>query len=205
MLRWPEPQNVSKPLIISIETGGPFRILAEQLWIKPRNRQPLALGEIIAPTDIQAASSDKETPAVNLTNGNGLWDFDFDDLDEHRGKPAFMWHSARGDTNSWLEFDLGRSGTLTAIAVWNYNEMWHTDRGVRSMDVSVWTQETGWRKIRDDLQIDQAEGGDGYDEPTVVKLDSVSARKVRFDDMFSLGDTEYIGLSEVQFFGPTGP
>jgi hypothetical protein len=32
-----------------------------------------------------------------------------------------------------------------------------------------------------------------------------TAQKVRFDDMASFGDTEYLGLSEVQFFGPAGP
>jgi hypothetical protein len=172
------------------------------VWIKARNRQPPALGEMIIPTDVQAGSSDTGTPAVNLTNGSGLRDFDFDDLAEHRGDPACMWRSAKGDTKDWLEFDFGKPQKLIAIAVWNYNEKWHTDRGVRTIDISVWTQETGWQRIRETLQLDQAEGGDGYDEPTVVQLDPTMAQKVRFDGLVSFGDTEYVGLSEVQFFGP---
>jgi hypothetical protein len=192
-------------LIANIEIGGPFRILAEQLWIKARNRQPHALGEMIIPTEARAGSSDTGTPPVNLTNGSGLRDFDFDDLAEHCGDPACMWRSAKADIKDWVEFDFVKPQTLIAISVWNYNDMRHTDRGVRKMDISVWTRETGWRKIHEDLQLDQAEGGDAYDEPTVVKLDPTTAQKVRFDNLVSFGDTEYVGLSEVQFFGPPEP
>lgn len=158
---------------------------------------------MIVPMDVQAGSSDTGTSAVNLTNGSGLRDFDFDDLAEHRGDPACMWRGAKTDTKDWLEFDFGKPQTLIAISVWNYNEMWHTDRGVRKMDISVWTQQSGWRKIRQALQLDQAEAGDGYDEPTIIKIDPTIAQKVHFDDLVSFGDTEYVGLSEVQFFGPT--
>jgi hypothetical protein len=160
---------------------------------------------MIVTTDVQAGSSDTGAPPVNLTNASGLRDLDFDDLAEHRGDPACMWRSAKADTKDWLEFDFGKPQTLIAISFWNYNEVWHTDRGVRKMDISIWTQQTGWRKIHEDLELDQAEGGDGYDEPTVVKLDPTMAQKVRFDDLVSFGDTEYVGLSEVQFFGPAGP
>ena len=33
-------------------------------------------------------------------------------------------------------------------------------------------------------------------------LDTVTAQKVRFDNLVSFGDAEYIGLSKVQFFRP---
>ncbi len=160
---------------------------------------------MIVPTTVQAGSSDTGTSAGNLINASGLRDFDFDDLAEHHGDPTYMWRSAKADTKNWLEFDFGKPRTLTAISVWNYNEKWYTDRGVRTMDISAWTQETGWRKIREALQLDQAEGGDAYDEPTVVKLDPMTVQKVRFDGLVSFGDAEYVGLSEVQFFGPVGP
>jgi hypothetical protein len=113
-----------------------------------------------------------------------------------------MWRSAKGDLNGWLEFDFGKPQKLSTLCVWNYNDTWHTDRGVRKMDISVWTQEAGWRKIRENQQVDQAEGGDGYDEPTILNLDATTAQKVRFDNLVSLGDPDYVGLSEVQFFGP---
>ena len=67
-----------------------------------------------------------------------------------------MWRSAKGDTKGWVEFDLGKPQKLIAISVWNYNETWHTERGVRNMSISVWTQETGWQRIREDLPLDPA-------------------------------------------------
>lgn len=174
------------------------------MWIKADNRQPPKLGEAIAPTAVQASSSDTGSAAVNLINGNGLRDFNLDGLDEHSGDPSKMWRTTKGDAKSWVEFDLGTPRKLNAICVWNYNETWHTNRGVQKMNVSVWTQETGWRKIREGLTVDQAEGGNGYDEPIVIALDATTAQKVRFDDLANFGDPDYVGLSKVQFFGPAG-
>jgi hypothetical protein len=193
---------VSKPVIATVEIGGPFKLLAQQIWIKAKDRKAPEMGEAITPTAVQAGSADTGTQALNLINGSGLRDLDFDGLTEHRGDPGFMWRSVKGEAKGWLEFDLGRPQKLGALCVWNHNDTWHTDRGVQKMDVSVWTQEGGWQKIRDDLPVDQAEGGDGYDEPTIVRLDAVTAQKVRFDDLASCGDADYVGLSEVQFFGP---
>ena len=126
-------------------------------------------------------------------------------LDEHSADPAQMWRSAKGQTACWLEFDLGQAQPLGAVGIWNYNDTWHTDRGVRKMDISVWTQESGWRKVHDDLAIDQAQGAEDYDEPTLVRLDAVQAQKIRFDDLAGFGDADFVGLSEVQFFKPLGP
>jgi hypothetical protein len=178
-------------------------VLTQQVWIKAENRKPPQMEEAITPAAVQVSSSDTGFEASSLINGHGLRDLDFDDLTEHRGDPAYVWRSAKGDAKSWVEFDFGKPQNLNALTIWNYNDTWHTDQGVRKMDISVWTQETGWRKIRENQQVDQAEGGDGYDEPTIIHLDPTIAQKVRFDNLVSLGDSEYVGLSEVQFFGPT--
>jgi hypothetical protein len=134
-----------------------------------------------------------------------LRDRDADGLDEHSGEARQMWLSAKGDTKGWVEFDFGTPQKLSTICLWNYNDTWHTDRGVRTANISVWTQEAGWKTIRTDLSFEPAEGGDSYDEPTVVTLDAVAAQKVRFDNFTSLGDTEFLGLSNAQFFQPRGP
>ena len=189
----------------NVEIGGPFKVLTQQIWIKAENRKPPALGEAITPTAVQAGSSDTGSAPVNLINGSGLRDFDFDDLNEHQSKPAYMWRSAKGDTKDWLEFDFGKPQKLSTICVWNYNDTWCINQGVRQMNVSVWTQEAGWQKLREGQPIDQAEGGDAYDEPTLIRFDATMAQKVRFDALTNFGDPDYIGLSEVQFFGPAGP
>jgi len=117
-----------------------------------------------------------------------------------------MWRSTKCDLNkNRLEFDFGQPQKLSTICIWNYNDTWHTNQGVQKMNISVWTPETGWQKIREDQQIDQAEGGDDYDEPILIKLDATTVQKVRFDALTNFGDSDYVGLSEVQFFGPAGP
>jgi hypothetical protein len=116
-----------------------------------------------------------------------------------------MWRSAPGETSCSLEFDLGSVQSLGCVCIWNYNDAWHTDQGVRKMDLSVWTEESGWKKIQEDLAIGQAQGSEDYDEPTVVKLDGVKAQKIRLDDLSNFGDADGVGLSKVQFFATLGP
>ncbi len=196
---------MKKPLIADIEIGGPFKIQAQQIWIKDQNRKPPELGEAITPTAVQASSSDTASPAANLINGKGLRDFNLDGVNAHSSDPSQMWRSVKGETKTWVEFDLGKPQKLNSLCIWNYNETWHTNRGVRKLDLSVWTPEAGWQKIRPGLPVDLAEGSNSYNEPTVVKLDLMTVQKVRFDNLLNLGDADYIGLSKVQFFGPAVP
>ena len=195
---------MDRPFIASVEIPGPFEVLTRQIWIKPESRRPPTTGEAIVPKAVQA-SSDPDAKAANLINRSGLNDRDLDGLDEHSGSMDHMWLSAKGQTEGWLEFDLGESQPVSMICIWNYNDTWRTDRGVRKADISIWTQEKGWQKLRDDLLLERAEGGDDYDEATIVSLDAVQAQKVRLDDLENFGDVDRIGLSEVQFFRPRGP
>lgn len=188
-----------------MEVAGPFRVLAHQLWIKPQKRDLLVTGEAIVPEGVQAGSSDPNANVANLIGQRGMADWDRDGRDEHSNAPSDMWLSAKGQTQTWLEFDLGEARKLATICIWNFNDTWYTNRGVRKADVSVWTQETGWRKLHDDLSLAQAEGGNDYDEPVVVSLDNVTAQKIRLDDLAGFGDAEHVGLSKVQFFKPHGP
>lgn len=174
------------------------------MWIKDTNRKPAVTGETIAVVAVQAASSDVGSPAANLINGSGLRDTTLDGVDEHTSNPGQMWRSAKGEAQSWVEFDFGSPQKLGAISVWNYNEAWHANEGVRQMDISAWTPQTGWQKIRTGQQLDPGEGSNSYDEPTVIPLEAVTAQKIRFDALSNFGDPDYTGLSEVQFFGPTG-
>ena len=162
-------------------------------------------GGQIKPKAVRASSSDEGTEVANLINYSGLRNRDADSLDEHSVDPAEMWRSAKGDGATWVEFDLGEVQTLDAICLWNHNDAWRTDRGVSKADISVWTEDAGWRKIHDDLAVERAQGSDDYDTPMLVKLDRVKAQKVRFDDLASFGDPDYVGLSEVQFFEAPGP
>jgi len=110
-----------------------------------------------------------------------------------------MWLSEKGQITGWIEFDLGKAHKLDLIQLWNFNQKWYTNRGIKKADISIWTESKGWQKVLDDFGLDEAEGNDDYDEPVLAKLGGVEAQKVRLDDLANLGDAEYIGLSEVQF------
>ncbi len=160
---------------------------------------------MIVPRAVQAGSSNVDSDAANLINQSGLQDRDDDNLVELSGNPQDMWLSAKSRSDNWLEFTFDQPQKLGAVCIWNYSDLRHTDRGVRTANLSVWTRETGWRKVRDGVSLAQAEGANDYDEPTLVLLGEVLAQKVRFDHLVSWGDTEYVGLGAVQFFEPLGP
>ncbi len=180
---------------------------AELMGIKVKEfyRKAPLTGKQIQPVTARADSSHLDMTVEHIVDGTGLADEDKDGLLEHGETPEDMWLSETSPTNSWIEFDLGGVYELGSILVWNYNERGQTKRGVKGADISVWTTETGWQKILDDFEFAEAEGSFDYDEPTLVKFDGVKAQRVRFDDLFSFGDEDYVGLSEVRFFQMRGP
>jgi len=185
--------------------AGPFKVLAHSIWIKADERKPPVTGAAITAEWVEASSAHPGNDAVNLISPEGLRDRDFDGLKEHGSDTDNMWLSAKGQTDGWLEFDLGQVRKISNVMIWNLNDAWHTDRGVQKADLSVWTEQTEWRKIQEGLSLCEAEGGDDYDEPIIVKLDAVEAQKVRLDNLANFGDTDHIGLSKVQFFEAPGP
>ncbi|MHC4624174.1 MAG: LamG-like jellyroll fold domain-containing protein [Planctomycetota bacterium] len=173
--------------------------------IKPKDRKPAITGEQLTSVSATASSSQPQAQVAHLLDNSGLLHADGDRLLEHSANAENMWMSEKGQTSGWVEFDLGQVHKLGTIKVWNFNEKWQTDRGVKKADISVWTENAGWKKTLDDFEFEQAEGRADYDEPAVLQLNRIEARKVRFDDLVNLGDPEYVGLSEVQFFKLRGP
>ena len=180
---------------------------AELMGIKVKEfyRKAPLTGKQVPAVTARADSSHLDMTVEHILDGSGLADGDGDGLLEHGETPEDMWLSGEGRTRGWVEFDLGRVYELGSILVWNYNERGRTKRGVKKADISVWTQDSGWQRIFDDFEFDEAEGSFDYDEPILVKFDGVKAQKVRFDDLANLGDEEYVGLSEVRFFQRRGP
>jgi hypothetical protein len=196
---------VDRPFIATVQIAGPFEISASPVWIKAKDREPAVTGEQISLDSVKAESSDAKSVIERIIDGSGMKDRDDDGLPEHSTVLSDMWLSGRGQTTGWIEFDLGAVYKLDLIKVWNFNVGNRTNEGLKKVDVSIWTESEGWQKIRDDFQLLEAEGNDDYDEPTLVKLDGIETSKVRFDDLVNLGDTESMGLSEVQFFKVRGP
>ncbi|UCG55742.1 MAG: protein kinase [Phycisphaerales bacterium] len=162
-------------------------------------------GEHIPVTKVHASGTQTDTEAALIVNGTGLADQDNDGLLEHDETSDTMWLNSQQDTKSWLEFDFGEVYELGCMCLWNYNEKGQTRRGIRQADISIWTPTTGWQKVLDDFKFAEAEGSFDYDEPDRVQLEGVKAQKVRLDDLVSFGDSQRVGLSEVQFFRRRGP
>ena len=168
------------------------------LKIKHFDRKPQVTGRQILPVQVRIDGNLDGTVA-NCINGMGLTDADMDGLPEHSEDPNHMWLRQKSTVGS-LEFDLGQVYELGSMLVWNYNERGHTQKGIKSADISVWTAESGWQRVDNDLVFTEAEGSFDYDEPTYIQLNGVKAQKVRLNDMSNLGDENVLGLSEVQFF-----
>ena len=125
--------------------------------------------------------------------------------------------------NQFLLFDLFRPYRLDSMRVWNWNDAkgWGGDSyawmGVKQADIYVSTSgrgnplsdPTAWKLVGADQQFAPGTGRDDYDTPTVVALKNVEARFVAIVIDESLGQNpegpeakhDYVGLSEVQFFG----
>ncbi|MCF7668227.1 MAG: LamG domain-containing protein [Verrucomicrobia bacterium] len=178
----------------------PFDVRELNFTLKPEDRPMPALGQAV-PVQV-----DDTSPFKALMDGSGLSDNDADRLLEHSTDASGMWLCETGKAGGDIVIALEDGAqTLGSIAVWNFNKPGYTDLGVRKMDVSVWNANDGWRTIVKDATLEEAEGTDDYDTPTIVTFDPVSAEKIRFENMTAFNaDTAQLGLSEVSLHEPLG-
>lgn len=136
-----------------------------------------------------------------VADGAGLADRDGDRLLEHLTRKDAMWLVTRAQAEEGLVFDLGRTAEIESLQIWNYNEPGYTVRGIAQADVSVWTADGGWKTVLRQAKLEQAEGTDDYDEPTLLTLTPTQAQKVRLENLTPFEDEGFIGLSAVRFYG----
>lgn len=103
-----------------------------------------------------------------------------------------------------ITFDLGGQYDLTNLHVWNYNEFYgdpgFLGRGSKNVDVSFANNLGGSFLDAGSLILDKATGPG--DTGTRYPISIPSARLIRFDILSNHGgDSEFVGLSEIQFFG----
>lgn len=184
---------------------GPFRIHARQYKLKAENRLGPITGDPIDKITVRADSSNPPTKCANLVHPKGLSDSDGDGLLENSNKARLMWLSEKGQNTGSLEFDFGKPQKVDQILVWNYNAKNQTFRGVKQADISVWTEQAGWKKLLDDFPFTEADASGDYDDPVQITLDGIEVQKVKFDDLVNFGDLNHVGLSKVMFYQPRGP
>jgi len=177
-------------------------VLTRQLTLKASGRKPPDLGPKVR---VEAAhlSPAGETGLMALVNGAGLRDWRKDGLLAHDTTKKHMWQGVCA-TNLALEFELPEPVPLGVIEVWNYNAEWQTADGVRKADVAVSPDGTTWQTVLRGAEFAEAEGNPGYDEPTRLKLNGATARKVRFENIVPWGGSGKVGLSKVVFHQAIG-
>jgi hypothetical protein len=126
-----------------------------------------------------------------------------------------------------ITFDLGSEQVIDSMKVWNYNE-YRADlperiaellgRGVALANVLIAGEDMNFTTLYEFLELDRApEGGDAADFGQLVDMQGMTARFVKFeilanhngkDFLNPLSDdglANFVGLSEVQFFGVPEP
>jgi hypothetical protein len=105
-----------------------------------------------------------------------------------------------------ITFDLGSEVSVESVKVWNYNEDLPDrpellERGVAVADILVAGEDLEFSVVIEEQEFDIAPGDDTVDFGQVIEL-GVQARYVKFDiDSNHGGDADFVGLSEVIFFG----
>jgi len=172
------------------------------LTLKPKGRKPLELGEKVRVEEVRLSPPGDAAGLAALINGSGLRDTDKDGLLEHDAALTNMWCGAC-PPDLKIEFELAEAAPLAAIEVWNFNAEWQTTNGVRKADVAVSADGANWRTVLAGAEFAEAEGRADYDDPIVLKLPAVMARKVRFENIQPWGSGK-VGLSEVVFHRAAG-
>ena len=153
-----------------------------------------------------AARPETEGLSSVLVDGSGLGNVDSDKLKEHTIKDEEMWLAQTDEVKDGLVFEFDQPRMLGTISVWNYNKPAYTDLGAQKADISVWTNQDGWKTIVSGANFEEAEGSNDYDEPTIITFKPVIAEKVRFDSLAAFNtELKQVGLSEVRFNEPLGP
>ncbi len=179
-------------------------ITPRPLALKPRDRKPPDLGPVVRAQAVRLSPAADGPGPLCLINGAGLRDLDKDGFKEHDTAAKTMWQGACSP-NLALEFELPDQVPLSAIEVWNYNAEWQTTNGLRKADVAVSADGANWQTVLRGVEFAEADGRADYDEPIILKLKDVPARKLRLENLVPWGGAETVGLSAVIFHQGLGP
>ena len=163
---------------------------------------------------VTAIASSAYTPGgrvgSKLLDGSGMSGFASEWADDD---PANMWLADRGNiVGQTVTFDLCGEYELRAARVWNYNEAGGStpfiNRGVELMDIALSLDGLDFFTLEGPVgghfYLNQAPGTDNYIDADMLDLGGGWARYVRFTVVDYYGTTpgsDYVGLSEVRFYG----
>jgi len=178
-------------------------LMPSPLALKPRDRKPPELGPKVRIEAVHFLPGGESPDPAVLMKAAGLSDWDKDGFKEHSTAASCMWLGACS-ADATLEFELPDAVPLSAIEVWNYNVPWETTNGLKEAKMAVSVDGSKWETVAPAATFAEAEGRADYDQPDVVNLKNVTARKIRFTNLQPFGGSK-VGLSKVVFHQGTGP
>ncbi|NQV32344.1 MAG: hypothetical protein HQ515_06595, partial [Phycisphaeraceae bacterium] len=129
----------------------------------------------------------------------------------HTAAPdGFMWlnngsFTTPQDLEPEIVFDLGAVYTVDTMLVWNYNESTPL-RGVGTADILIAGADGVFSTLIENQTFDAAPGTGDDDFHQTIDLAGVKAQFIKLDISANLGgDSDFVGLSEVQFKGTLSP
>jgi hypothetical protein len=166
------------------------------LWVAGALFASVCSAGTVAVDSVTASSTYFSYNVDNLINGSGL------SGGLHDNDWYHMWLTS-GTVTGWLIFDLGSVTSLSSTDVWNYNaSCCGLDRGVQDLSISTSTNGVDYNAFG---AFTLTEGTGGWIPADVIDLGGVSARYVEFFLTSNYGDSDFTGLSAVQFEGGSVP
>jgi len=165
--------------------------------------------ELITPISAVAISSySSDQSPKNLVNGQGLHDEPPFDHDNNRNANS-MWHTADAidPASAWIIFDFGvAQETPTGVLVWNLNQPGKAlTAGITrfTMSYSEDLPEKQWKTVGD-FNLDTCTGeSQCAGQKLMFDTEIKNARHIKFSmmEVASGLENDFVGLSEVRFFG----
>ncbi len=158
---------------------------------------------VVYPVDGQSikvtgSSSELNQGPVNTINNSGLAD------DLHSDELTAMWLSEVDATGlAWVQYEFDRVLRLHEVWVWNHNGLLERNLGLGAKEVKIEysTDGTDFEILGTTHEFARAPGKAGYACDTIVDLQGIAAKYIRFTILSNWGNIlKQYGLSEVRFY-----
>ena len=178
---------------VDMVAGADGAIYPSGVWTFTAEPYAYAIENIIVTTNGVAQEG---TIVESLVDGSGL-----NEDDAHSTEVSDMWIAIpEGDDTVWLQFEFEEVCKLYELSVWNYNALFEDLLGFGCKDVTIEYSENSvdWTTLGDYV-FGQGPSLTTYTANTVIDLEGVAAKYVKFNINGGWGSYTKYGLSEVRF------
>jgi hypothetical protein len=152
----------------------------------------------LASITVTSSSNAANQWPVNTVNSSGLAN------DLHSEELTAMWLSAPDATGpAWVQYEFNRVLRLDEVWVWNHNGLLEPMLGLGAKEVKIEysTDGSDFKVLGATHEFARAPGNAGYACDTIIDLEGIAAKYVRFTILSNWGNLlKQYGLSEVRFY-----